>query len=30
MHEGQIAGVLTRDQMSQDNIMSLAVGKQLS
>jgi ribose transport system ATP-binding protein len=29
MHEGRIAGVLARDQMSQDNIMSLAVGKRL-
>ena len=29
MHEGRIAGVLERDEMSESHIMSLAVGKAL-
>jgi ribose transport system ATP-binding protein len=29
MHEGAVAGVLGRDEMSEGNIMSLAVGKRL-
>src|SRR5690606_15969180 len=29
MHEGRISGVLERDQFSEENILSLAVGKTL-
>ena len=29
MHEGAVAGVLEREQMTENNIMSLAVGKGL-
>ena len=29
MHEGRVAGVLAREELSEDNIMSLAVGKRL-
>ena len=30
MHEGRITGILTRDQFSEENILSLAVGRQLA
>jgi ribose transport system ATP-binding protein len=30
MHEGHISGMLNRDQFSEENILTLAVGKSLS
>jgi ribose transport system ATP-binding protein len=29
MHEGQISGILEREQFSQENVLLLAVGKRL-
>jgi len=29
MHEGRISGILNRDRFSEENILKLAVGKQL-